>query len=135
LRPADYHRFHSPVRGVVAFINEIDGGYLSVDPEIVRKRNVFTENNRVVVGIVSPIYGLCYFVAVGAAGVGRVRITKNVNDTLEMGDELGVFEFGGSTVVVLIPSKPGQRMWRSDLVQNSLVEKETYVTVGTHVGS
>ena len=135
LRPADYHRFHSPVRGVIAFVKEIDGGYLSVDPEIVRKRNVLTENNRVVVGIVSPVYGLCYFVAVGAAVVGRVRITKNVNDSVDTGDELGVFEFGGSTVVVLIPSKPGRRMWRSDLLANSLAETETYVTVGTGVGS
>lgn len=132
LRPADYHRFHSPVRGVIAFINEIDGGYLSVDPEIVHKRNVFTENNRVVLGIVSPIYGLCYYVAVGAAGVGRVRITKKVNDSVSTGDELGVFEFGGSTVVVLIPSSDN-KIWRRDLVQNSLSEKETYVTIGTNV--
>lgn len=134
LRPADYHRFHSPVRGVIAFVNEIDGGYLSVDPEIVRKRNVFTENNRVVVGIVSPVYGLCYYVAVGAAGVGRVRITKNVNDSVNTGDELGVFEFGGSTVVVLIPANANGHTWRSDLIANSLAEKETYVTVGTRVG-
>lgn len=133
LRPADYHRFHSPVRGVIAFTNDIDGGYLSVDPEIVRKRNVFTENNRVVVGIVSPIYGLCYYVAVGAAGVGRVRLTKNIGDTLKTGDELGYFEFGGSTVIVLIPSSG--KIWRSDLINNSMVEKETYVTVGTNVSS
>lgn len=135
LRPADYHRFHSPVRGIIAFVKNIEGGYLSVDPEIVRKRNVFTENNRVVVGIISPIYGLCYYVAVGAAGVGRVRLTKNVGDSVNTGDELGVFEFGGSTVIVLIPSSPDKKIWRSDIVKQSLAEKETYVTIGTNVSS
>jgi phosphatidylserine decarboxylase len=134
LRPADYHRFHSPVRGVILTIRHIQGGYLSVDPEIVRKRNVLTENNRVVLSIASPVYGLCYFVAVGAAGVGRVTITTRVGDSVDTGDELGVFEFGGSTVVVLIPATK-RRMWRRDLVKNSLVEKETYVTVGTDVSS
>ena len=131
LRPADYHRFHAPVAGVVASLKHIRGGYLSVDPVVVGARDVFTENNRVVVELESAIFGSCYVVAVGAAGVGRVVITAHVGDTLRAGDPLGAFEFGGSTVVVLIPNAAGARVWAPELVQQSARGEETFVTVGS----
>jgi phosphatidylserine decarboxylase len=92
LRPQDYHRFHSPFHGVVNSVVSIHGGYLSVDPVVVRSKNVFTENNRVVVEV-STLYGTCYLVAVGAAGVGTVHIFPGVGDVILPGDELGAFDF------------------------------------------
>jgi phosphatidylserine decarboxylase len=134
LRPADYHRFHAPVSGKIVSIDHIRGGYLSVDPVVVHHRNVFTENNRAVVGIQSPEFGLCHFVAVGAAGVGAVKIYPKVGASLKAGDMLGSFEFGGSTVVVLIPAT-GRAVWRKDLASKSLQGQETYVHVGEAVSS
>ena len=129
LRPKDYHRFHAPIGGVVANITHIQGGYLSVDPVIVGSRNVFTENNRVVIDIVHPRFGQCSFVAVGAAGVGKVRVRVSTGDTLTPGQQLGYFDFGGSTVILMIPS--GRVQWTPSIRTRSLQGKETYVDVGT----
>ena len=135
LRPADYHRFHIPVAGRVASLKHIRGKYLSVDPAVVGARDVFTENNRVVVELESPRFGRCYVVAVGAAGVGRVVITAHVGDQVRVGDPLGAFEFGGSTVVVLIPNAEGARVWAPELVRASARGEETFVTVGSRVSA
>jgi len=133
LRPADYHRFHSPVAGIIASVKHIHGGYLSVDPAVVTKRDVFTENNRVVVEIESDVFGRCFFVPVGAAGVGAVTITSKVGDRLRAGDMLGSFEFGGSTTVVLIPNPARARIWAPDITAASHAARETYLEVGTKV--
>lgn len=135
LRPADYHRFHSPIRAVVSRIRHIKGGYLSVDPAVVHARNVFTENNRVVVELQSSAFGTVYLVAVGAAGVGRVVIDASEGQRLEPGDLLGKFEFGGSTVVVLVPNPGGARVWDRRLVETSEAGRETYLTVGSRISS
>lgn len=133
LRPQDYHRFHSPFRGVVTNVRHIGGGYLSVDPQVVHSRNVFTENNRVVFTIESSVYGTCHVVAVGAAGIGRVKPTVGIGKPVVEGDELGTFSFGGSTIIVLIPVTT-YPIWRTDLAGASLKSQETYVQVGENVG-
>ena len=126
LRPADYHRFHIPVSGTITNIRHITGKYLSVDPSIVSKQNVFTENNRVVVEIDR---GTCYLVAVGAAGVGHVNIDRNIGSVVRPGEPLGSFDFGGSTVVVLVR---GIRFDRA-LAAESARGRETFINVGTRV--
>lgn len=129
LRPKDYHRFHVPLDGVVTDVTKIKGGYLSVDPAVVTTRNVFTENTRVVVEL-NTAFGRCYFVAIGAAGVGSVRIFARPGETVRKGEELGLFDFGGSTVILMVPNpRPG--FWRDDITRRSIVGKETYVDVGT----
>lgn len=133
LRPADYHRFHIPSGGRIASIRHIQGTYLSVDPIVVGRTNVLTENNRVVVTIKSPLYGTYYVIAVGAAGVGRVVIERSVNDTVRAGEPLGAFEFGGSTVVVLIPNKNGAAVWDSTYVAAAARGNEVKVDIGTRM--
>ena len=48
LAPQDYHRFHSPVQGVIAKTPvKIDGTYFTVNPMAVNENlDVFTENVR-----------------------------------------------------------------------------------------
>jgi phosphatidylserine decarboxylase len=133
LRPQDYHRFHSPFRGIVTEITRIGGGYLSVDPAVVRSRNVFTENNRVVYTVATALYDTCYVVAVGAAGIGKVNPVVRAGAHVFEGDELGTFDFGGSSIIVLIPSR-GRAVWRQDLTTASRRAKETYVRIGEEVG-
>lgn len=126
LRPKDYHRFHSPVDCVVRKITPIRGGYLSVDPIVVGSQNVFTENTRVVLEM-ETVFGTCYFIAVGAAGVGKVRMTVSEGSRVNSGDELGYFDFGGSTVIFMVPKS---RVWNAGIRERSLRGKETYVHVG-----
>jgi phosphatidylserine decarboxylase len=128
LRPKDYHRFHAPIGGLVTNVTQIKGGYLSVDPVVVGSRNVFTENTRVVIDIDHPRFGRCFFVAVGAAGVGKVRVGVSEGDVLTSGQQLGYFDFGGSTVILMIPSSV---KWTPAIRTRSVQGKETYVDVGT----
>jgi phosphatidylserine decarboxylase len=130
LRPKDYHRFHAPIAGRITHVTAIQGGYLSVDPVIISSRNVLTENTRVVIDIDHPRFGSCSFVAIGAAGVGHVRVFVSKDDFITLGQQLGYFDFGGSTVILMIPSRNHVR-WIPGIRTRSLQGKETYVDVGT----
>ncbi|KAM0686083.1 phosphatidylserine decarboxylase, partial [Conglomerata obtusa] len=126
LAPQDYHRFHSPVKGIIKSIKNINGDYLTVHPVSVRKTNVLTENIRTVLEIESN-FGTCYVIAIGAALVGSITITVNENDHVEAMSELGYFEFGGSTVVVLFKR---QLRINNYILRNSLTGIETLIRVG-----
>ncbi|KAG0268555.1 hypothetical protein BGZ95_002422 [Linnemannia exigua] len=158
LAPQDYHRFHSPVSGVV--IEEargIKGGYVTVNPMAVNNDDVdvFTENVRkvsvirmddVVVGdgqqrgSVGGVEGeeklseKCVFVSIGALLVGSIQLTgaNNAGTRLEKGDELGYFAYGGSTCILLFQA--GAVRFDEDLVATSLKGLETLVRMGERIG-
>lgn len=49
LAPQDYHRWHSPVSGIVESITEIPGAYYTVNPQAINQEgtlDVFCENRR-----------------------------------------------------------------------------------------
>lgn len=102
---ADYHRFHSPVTGVIKSIVEIPGHLYTVNPIAVNSPmvNVLTENKRVRVHIETEQFGDVQFVAIGATAVGSIRFTVDQGSKVKKGDELGYFAFGGSTIITLIP--------------------------------
>ena len=67
LAPQDYHRFHSPVRGVVGKMTMIDGEYYTVNPQAIRTAlDVYGENVRKIVPVQSEEFGLVMTVWVGA---------------------------------------------------------------------
>ncbi|KAF9134807.1 hypothetical protein BGW39_005717 [Mortierella sp. 14UC] len=152
LAPQDYHRFHSPVSGVV--MEEavgIAGGYATVNPMAVNNEDVdvFTENVRKV-----SVIGLdrlldeqgqavdgderevekCVFVSIGALLVGSIQLTgaKSAGTRLEKGDELGYFAYGGSTCILLFQA--GSVRFDEDLVATSLKGLETLVKMGERIG-
>jgi phosphatidylserine decarboxylase len=133
LRPSDYHRFHAPFSGQITAVRDIKGGYLSVDPLVVRSKDVLTENHRVVYEVAVDALGgaRAFVVAVGAAIIGQVISSLKVGDRIERGQDMGTFGFGGSTVVVVWP---GGGVLREDLLTASAGKRETYVTVGESVG-
>ncbi|KAM0673373.1 phosphatidylserine decarboxylase [Gurleya vavrai] len=126
LAPQDYHRFHSPVRGIIRKIYCINGDYLTVHPVSVKKTNVLTENMRIAVEIDCK-YGKCYVVAVGAALVGSIIITVKEDTEIDVLDEIGFFEFGGSTVVVGFSK---ELIITSNIYKNSIMGIETLLKVG-----
>ncbi|KAI8978164.1 phosphatidylserine decarboxylase-domain-containing protein [Trametes punicea] len=137
LAPQDYHRFHSPLDGVVGDVTDIPGEYYTVNPQAVNEPgfDVFTANKRSVLYMThersnSPVA----FVAIGAMLVGSIRWTGGAKKgaTVKRGDELGYFAYGGSTVVVLFPK--GLIKFDDDLVKNSSVPIETLVQVGYSLG-
>ena len=46
----------------------------------------------------SPVFGKVVMVAIAAMLVGSINWTKKVGDTVERGEELGYYGYGGSTV-------------------------------------
>jgi phosphatidylserine decarboxylase precursor len=67
LAPQDYHRFHSPVDGVVGKMTLIDGEYYTVNPQAIRTTlDVYGENVRKIVPIHSEEFGTVMTVWVGA---------------------------------------------------------------------
>lgn len=133
LAPQDYHRFHSPVTGVIGRIKYIEGEYYTVNPMAIRSDlDVYGENVRVIVPIQTQEFGTVVMVAVGAMMVGSTVITVEEGATVARGDEVGYFKFGGSTILLLFEKKRVQ--FDSDIVENSKLCIETLVRVGQSIG-
>lgn len=133
LAPQDYHRFHSPVDGLLVSVTRIAGTYYTVNPMAVRQRiDVLTDNTRTVCIIDSTCFGRVAFVAIGAMMVGSIVMTAEPGACVARMDELGYFAFGGSTIVVLFPRNSIEL--DADLVRNSQEQLETLVQVGNSIG-
>ncbi|ETI29239.1 phosphatidylserine decarboxylase [Cladophialophora carrionii CBS 160.54] len=124
LSPQDYHRYHSPVEGVVEWYKQIPGEYYQVDPLCVRSDiDILTLNARCAVCINSPLFGRVLFVAIGATNVGTVEINpkcRTKGSHLRKGEEVGLFQFGGSSIIVAF--EEGKIRFDEDLLS-------TYTTV------
>lgn len=148
LAPQDYHRFHSPVSGALQGINHIDGEYYTVNPQAVNERlDVLSGNVREI-----ATYGATVstagsndtqkvpvaIVAVGALLVGSVGWDHKVGEAVSKGDGLGYFQYGGSTVIVVLPGSDvatGMHVrWDDDLIKNSEGALETLVRAGERIG-
>jgi phosphatidylserine decarboxylase len=95
LAPDDYHRFHSPIKGIIGeHIKQITGTYYTVNPIAIKEGlDVLTRNQRTVMTIENDSFERIAFVAIGALLVGSVNLTVKPNQSIEKGDELGKKEF------------------------------------------
>ncbi|TXT04887.1 hypothetical protein VHUM_03970 [Vanrija humicola] len=133
LAPQDYHRFHSPVRGRIGKMTDIEGEYYTVNPQAIRTAlDVYGENVRKIVPIISEEFGTLMTVWVGAMMVGSIGSSVEEGQMVERGDELGWFAFGGSTLVVVF--ERGRVIWDEDLQANGKAAIETLVRVGMGIG-
>lgn len=75
-------------------------------------------------------------VCIGALLVGSVVFTNASLDqgekTLEKGEEMGYFQYGGSTVIVIFPKDTIK--WDDDILDHSKQSVETKVNMGEHIG-
>ncbi|KAI5860767.1 phosphatidylserine decarboxylase-domain-containing protein [Durotheca rogersii] len=133
LAPQDYHRFHIPVDGILRKPKTIAGEYYTVNPMAIRSAlDVYGENVRVVCPIDTELFGRVMVICVGAMMVGSTVITRNEGDQVKRAEELGYFQFGGSTIVTLF--EPGTMVFDADLVENSSGALETLIRAGMSVG-
>ncbi|PGH07524.1 phosphatidylserine decarboxylase [Helicocarpus griseus UAMH5409] len=136
LSPQDYHRYHSPVTGKIKLFRSMPGDYYEVDPFALRSEvDILTRNARDYVVIDTTEFGDVLFVAIGASDVGTVRIhdkfQKPGND-ITKGEELGHFQFGGSSIIVAF--KEGRMIFDDDLLNVSRRAIATDVEVGMSLG-
>ncbi len=117
LSPKDYHRYHAPERLTVKSITHIPGKLYPVNFPLLRnKKDLFIENERVIIECLDKRGKTFVMVLVGALNVGKMVITFEEkiqtnskireprhyayeNVTLEKGELFGWFEMG-STILL-----------------------------------
>lgn len=140
----DYHRWRSPVDGVVKKTRIIPGTYYAArldddddNPEdpITRCQDFVTAiSTRALVFIESDNkdIGLMCFVAVGLAEMSTCNTAVKKGQRVKKGDELGQFHFGGSTHCMLfgpqvqltpIPRKDGSPLVKSKVYVGEVIFK------------
>ena len=128
---SDYHRYLYPVSGEKSDNYFIPGVLHTVNPIAVETAEVFKENAREFTLIKSSRFGTILQMEVGALMVGRF-CNYHQRGCVERGQEKGRFEFGGSTVILLIQRDRIQI--REDLLENTSRECETEVHMGECIG-
>lgn len=135
LAPNDYHRFHFPYPGTPTPPTTIKGSYFSVSPHALASNftKVFCENKREYCELKTNDKGTILLAPVGATMVGSIIETYTPNQTVNKGDEMGYFAFGGSTIVMLVDST--KVTIDKDLLENTKNGMETFVKMGERIGS
>jgi phosphatidylserine decarboxylase len=107
LSAENYHRWHSPVSGEIKSIHQVEGTYYAecaeegFDPlgpnnsqgyiaHIATRALIFIEADDAAIGLLG-------FIAVGMAEVSSCLVTVKEGQRVNKGDEIGYFQFGGST--------------------------------------
>ncbi|KIJ15847.1 hypothetical protein PAXINDRAFT_168846 [Paxillus involutus ATCC 200175] len=132
LSPADYHRWHAPVKGTVLDAFVLPGTYYAALPDsgaeaddpdlnpgdphgaLIRSQGWLTvSSTRAVIFIQGddPI-GLVCFIGVGMAEVSTCGLSVQKGNKVEIGDELGMFHFGGSSHTLIF--RPGIKITWAD---------------------
>lgn len=131
LTVSDYHRYFFFDGGTAEGNGFIKGRLHTVQPTALERRRVFTENCREYTLLKTDHFGDVMQVEVGAMMVGRI-----VNDVksgrFERGDEKGRFEFGGSTVVLLV--EKDRVVLDEEFFRNTSNDCETAVKCGERIG-
>ena len=117
LSPKDYHRYHTPNTLQIISLTHIPGKLYPVNFPLLRnKKNLFIENERVIIECKDQKNNTFVMVLVGALNVGKMVVTfednintnsdikepqhyKYENLTLEKGELFGWFEMG-STILL-----------------------------------
>ena len=131
LRVYDYHRFCFIDDGTVISLKRIRGFLDSVN-NAATGRFALSSNYREISVLKTAGFGDVVFVEVGAMLVGRIIQTHNTG-TFNKGDEKGYFEFGGSSIVVLL--KKGVADIDGDILEYSAKGIETTVEYGERIGT
>ena len=133
LAPVDYHRFGYVDDCEQSPVEAVNGFYRSVHPLSLRRmKAVFTENRREYCILKTANFGEVLHIDVGATGVGRIVQRHHGGGRFARGEEKGYFEFGGSTVILLL--KPGAATIDDDIAEYSGRGIETVVRYGEKIG-
>lgn len=127
----DYHRYCYPDDGYKSDDFFIPGLLHTVSPLVLEHAHIYAENQRVYTVIDTDHFGRMIQMEIGALGVGRI-VNHDDEGEICRGKEKGFFEFGGSTIVLLLKSDAFTP--DKDLVDNTLEGYETIVKMGERIG-
>lgn len=128
----DYHRYCYASDGIPGKVVRIPGVYHTVNPRAAAARPIYRENTREYMSLETPCFGRILTMEVGALMVGRIR-NHHTDGPVCRGEEKGLFEFGGSTVILLLEKDRVQV--DEDIMRNSTAGEETLVKMGEKIGT
>ena len=107
LTPCHYHRYDFCADGKIEAFRKIKGVLHCVRPIAVGKLNVFSQNSREYIVMKCDDNRKVIQMEVGAMLVGKIANSKNSepSSVVKKGEEKGFFEYGGSTIIVLLNEK------------------------------
>ena len=123
----NYHRYCFVDSGTKEEDKYIKGIFHTVQPISLKRYNFFKTNSREYTILHTKHFGDVIQVEIGAMGVGRIKNDHSIQK-FKKGDEKGYFEFGGSTIVVLV--KKNVLTVDKDIMDNSKDNIETIVKYG-----
>lgn len=100
---------------------------------------IYKENSREYTILHTDNFNDIVQIEVGALMVGKItnhhkKKSNTADDKFSRGQEKGYFEFGGSTIMLLIPPETDIR-FRDDIIENSILGIETPVKMGECLGT
>ena len=127
----DYHRYCYVADGRKSANIRIPGVLHTVNPIANDHYPIYKENCREYSVLHTDLFGDIVMMEVGALLVGRI-VNHHEEAAVLRGQEKGYFQFGGSTVVLLI--QPHKALIDPDLLENSRLNIETVVRMGEKIG-
>lgn len=127
----DYHRYCYPANGKKIRNYIIHGKFHTVNPIANDYYPIYKENTREFTLLKTKEFGMILQMEVGALLVGKIRNYKG-KARVRKGEEKGRFEFGGSTIVLLL--QKDKVKVDEDLIQNTKEGFETIVKLGEGIG-
>lgn len=128
----DYHRYCYVADGRKSRQRKIRGVLHTVNPVANDYYPIYKMNSREYCLLKTKELGTILLMEVGALMVGKINNHEEDSAQVKRGDEKGMFEFGGSTIVVM--TEPGMTKPDKDIIQNTKVQVETLVKMGEPIG-
>jgi len=127
----DYHRYCYIDNGIKTNNRFIQGVLHTVNPIANDILPIYKENSRAYSILQSDNFGDVLMMEVGALMVGKI-VNYHQSRGVKKGQEKGRFEFGGSTVILLI--EKDKVIVDQDILDNTQNEYETIVKMGEQIG-
>lgn len=128
---SDYHRYMYIDNGYKSKNIHINGIYHTVNPVALDKADIYKENVREYTVLHTENFGNVIQAEVGAMLVGKISNHHQKHRYIR-GEEKGMFEYGGSTVVLIIPHDTV--IPDADILKNTKDGFETVVKMGEKIG-
>lgn len=127
----NYHRYIYLDDGYKNGNTFIKGKLYTVQPIALKRYNIYKYNSREYTILNTRSFDKVIQVEVGATIVGKIN-NYHEKYTFKKGEEKGTFEFGGSTIVLLI--KKDIVDFDDEILKNSQMGYETIVSLGEKIG-
>lgn len=128
----DYHHYCYAADGMKSKTVKIPGVFHTVNPAANDVYPIYHENSREYCLLKTEQFGTLVMMEVGAMMVGKITNLHQEACQVKKGEEKGYFEFGGSTIVLLV--QHGKVRIDTDLIENSENGYETIVRMGERIG-